>query len=74
MNPDGEKIRLDHPRWRLILIQGIIDHVTGVVLHHHFTAESIAVFQSNAASPVTGEGGFGVGFSTGGGVALLKNP
>ena len=42
-------------RWRLILIQGISDHLTGVVLHKSFTQSSIDLFQSDPSSPIVVE-------------------
>lgn len=42
---DGNYVRQDHPRWRLILIQGVVDHVVGVVLHKNYTEASVGLFQ-----------------------------
>ena len=44
----GRKIRLENPRWRLILIQGVIDHVTRIVLHKAYTDAAISLFQETS--------------------------
>lgn len=61
---EGRYVRQEHPRWRLILIQGIVDHVVGVVLHKQCTEASVGLFQSMPDQECTLSRGFGVGFST----------
>ena len=50
LDENGQKIRLENPRWRLILIQGVIDHVTGVVLHKAYTDAAIGLFQERPSA------------------------
>ena len=50
LDESGQKIRLENPRWRLILIQGVIDHVTGVVLHKAYTDAAIGLFQERPSA------------------------
>ena len=63
LDSNGNKLRLEHPRWRLILMQGIIDHVVGATLHKGYTDASVGLFQAKPDSEATLSRGFGVGFS-----------
>ena len=63
LTPEGDRIPLEFPRWRSILVQSTVDHLTQFVLYKPFSLAEVGLLQEGAVSQAVDECSL-VGIST----------